>query len=75
MTIFDIIVWAGAALTLAGVALLVWCIVMVARLRRKGADDATLRAGMRRAVAANMGALAASSIGLMLVVTGLLLQS
>ena len=73
MTIFDGLVWVGAVLTLIGLAGLIWCIVSVARARKSGLDDAQLRARMQRAVAINMGALAASTIGLMLVVVGIFL--
>ena len=73
MNIFEGIIWAGAALTLAGLAALIWCIVTVARARRAGLDDAALRARMRRVLVVNMGALAASTIGLMMVVLGIFL--
>lgn len=73
MTLIEGLIWGGAALTLAGVAALVWCIVAVVRARRAGLDDAALRGRMRSVLAVNMGALAASFIGLMLVLTGILL--
>lgn len=73
MTIFDILVWLGAALTLAGVALLIGCIAIVARARKSGLDDAALRARMRRALVLNMAALALSGIGLVLVIVGIFL--
>lgn len=73
MTIFDGIIWGGAALALAGVAGLVWCIVTVAKARRAGLDDAAMRDGMRRVLTVNMGALAVSMIGLMLVMVGIFL--
>lgn len=75
MTIFDGIIWGGAALALAGVAGLVWCIVTVAKARRAGLDDAAMRDRMRRVLTVNMGALAVSMIGLMLVVVGIFLAS
>ena len=70
MNVFEIVIWAGAALTLAGLAALIWCILTVARA---GLDDQALRIKMRGVIAVNMGALAASTIGLMLVVVGILL--
>ncbi|MGN7869648.1 hypothetical protein PARHAE_02623 [Paracoccus haematequi] len=73
MTVFDGLIWGGAALTLAGVAALIWCILTVARARRAGLDDAALRDRMRPVLAVNMGALAASMIGLLLVITGIVL--
>lgn len=73
MTLFDGLIWGGAALTLAGVGALVWCILTVARARRAGLDDAALRERMQGVLAVNLAALAASFIGLMLVLTGILL--
>ncbi|RJL18569.1 hypothetical protein [Paracoccus siganidrum] len=73
MSVFEILIWAGAAITLAGLAALVWCIVTVARARRAGLDDEALRLKMRGVLAVNMGALAASMLGLMAVVVGILL--
>ncbi|WP_347138616.1 hypothetical protein [Paracoccus sp. SSK6] len=73
MTVFDGLIWGGAALTLAGVAALAWCIVTVARARRAGLDDAAMRERMRGVLAVNMGALAVSFFGLLLVVTGIVL--
>ena len=73
MTIFEILIWAGAAMTLTGVALLIWCVLTVARARRAGLEDAALRARMQRALAMNMAALALSCIGLMMVVVGIFL--
>lgn len=74
MTIFDALIWIGAALTLLGVGLLIWCVVTVTRARRAGLDDAALKDRMRRALAVNMAALAASTIGLMMVVVGIVLS-
>lgn len=73
MTIWDILIWGGSALTLLGVVALFWCILTVIRVRKSGVDDAQMRAVMQRAMAINLGALAASVIGLMLVVLGIML--
>ena len=67
------LVWTGAAVTVFGVGMLVWCIVRVARARRAGLDDAALKARLQSIVALNLGALAVSAIGLMLVIVGLVL--
>ena len=74
MTIHDILIWGGAALTALGLAGIVWCIVAVARAKRSAQDDAAMRATMQRVVAVNMGALAASMLGLMAVVLGIMLR-
>lgn len=74
MGLFDIIIWAGAAVTLAGVGGLGACIIYALRLRNAGLDEATLRARLQRGVAWNMAALFVSVIGLMLVVVGISLK-
>lgn len=70
----EVLIWGGAAVSLAGILGLGWCVVYVLRLRRAGLDDATLRARMQRAVLVNFGALAVSTIGLMMVVAGIFLS-
>lgn len=74
MTIHDWIIWSGAGLTLLGLAGIVWCILTVTRARRAGLQDDALRARMQRVLAVNMGALASSTIGLMMVVVGIMLK-
>ncbi|WP_410216670.1 hypothetical protein [Paracoccus sp. (in: a-proteobacteria)] len=74
MGLYDWIIWTGAALTLFGLCALVWCILTVSRARSRGLDDAALRDRMRGVLAVNMGALAASTIGLMMVVIGIILK-
>jgi len=69
----EMLVWTGAAVSIAGLAGLVWCIVRVWRARRAGLSDADLRAAIRAVVPLNFGALLLSVTGLMLVVTGILL--
>ena len=70
----DMLVTAGALLSLAGVALLVWCIVQAVGMRRRsGGDEAATRTRLQRLVAVNFAALGLSAIGLMLVVVGIVL--
>lgn len=73
MTMFEMLIWGGSVLTAVGLAGIVWCIVTVARARRAKLDDAGMRAHMQRVVAVNMAALAASMIGLLAVVLGIML--
>ncbi len=73
MNVFDIVIWAGAVLTLAGLTGILWCIWAVWRARRQGLDEAAFRARMQRVVAVNMAALAASVLGLMAVLLGIML--
>ena len=60
----------GAALTLIGIGGFIWMIRKAAGLRKETEAD---RAQLQRLVAVNMGVLALSAIGLMLVVVGMLM--
>jgi len=70
---FEIMIWAGAALSLVGLAGLVWCILRVVRARRAKLDDDDMRAVLQSVLPMNMAALFLSAIGLMLVVIGIIL--
>ena len=67
------LIWAGAVVSLAGLAGLVRCIQLALRARRAGLDGEAMRARLQRLVALNMGALMLSALGLMMVVIGILL--
>ncbi len=71
MTIFDLLVFGGAAVTLLGFIALVWCILRVAKARRARLPDDEMRAVLKKVVPVNFGALAVSVLGLMLVVIGI----
>ena len=68
-----VMIWSGAALTLVGVAGLVLCVLLALRAKKAGLEDAAMRAALQRVVALNLGALAISGLGLMLVVVGVIL--
>ncbi len=68
------LIWTGAAVSLAGVFALIWCVFYTLRARRAGLDDAALRARLQKAVVVNMVALFGSVIGLMMVVVGIFLS-
>jgi len=70
-TIFDYIIWSGAALSLLGLVGLIWCIISVARAKRAGLDDAALRAVLQKVVPLNLAALCVSMLGLMMVIVGI----
>ena len=70
----EMLIWLGAAVTLAGLALLVWCILRVIRARRASLSDDELRAALQKILPVNTGALFLSVIGLMLVVLGIALS-
>ncbi|MCC1491782.1 hypothetical protein [Cognatishimia sp. F0-27] len=65
------LIWGGAAISLAGLTGLVWCIVKVWRARNAGHDDETLRAIVQSVVPINMASLFGSVIGLMMIVLGI----
>ncbi|MFN3575467.1 MAG: hypothetical protein ACK4TJ_00550 [Tabrizicola sp.] len=67
------LIWAGAGLTLLGVAGLGYCILAATRARRAGLDDAAMRAALQRVVTLNLAAVAVSALGLAAVVAGILL--
>ncbi len=70
----DGLIWTGAAVSLAGVGALVWCILFAMRARREARDEIDLRARLQRAVLVNFGALAVSVLGLMMVVVGIFMS-
>ncbi|WP_371157544.1 hypothetical protein [Jannaschia sp. 2305UL9-9] len=67
------LVWIGAGLAALGLAGLIYCIVVAARAKREGLEGAEMESRLRKLVAMNLGALAVSSIGLMMVVLGVVL--
>ena len=73
-TVFDVLVWGGAALTLAGLVLLVWCILRVIKAKRANLSDEALRAAVQKIIPLNLGALLVSMFGLMLVIVGVFLS-
>jgi hypothetical protein len=66
-------IWAGAALAMIGVVGLIYCVMLAMRAKREGLTGAAMQARLQRVVAWNMGALAISGLGLMLVVVGVIL--
>lgn len=69
----DMFIWIGSAVTFAGIGLLLWCVLAIARARSAGLPDAELRAKLQRVVVLNFGALLLSAIGLIMVVLGITL--
>ena len=70
----DLLVWIGTFLSCLGLLGLGFCIIAALRARRSGLDEVAMRARLQRLVAWNMGALLLSTLGLILVVTGLFLR-
>ncbi|HET7410994.1 MAG TPA: hypothetical protein VFJ13_12420 [Paracoccaceae bacterium] len=71
MTVFIVL---GIVLSLAGLAGVLWCIRRAARLKRAELSDDAAGAELGRIVLVNMAAIGTASIGLGLLVIGLLLQ-
>lgn len=69
----EFLIWAGAVVSLAGIAGITASIVTITRARRAGLDDAALRDKLKGAMVLNFGALLVSVIGLMMVVVGIML--
>lgn len=68
------LIWVGAAVSVAGLAGLVWCILKVVKARKAGLSDEELRDVVKKVVPLNMGALFLSTIGLMMVILGIFLS-
>lgn len=72
-SVFDILIWVGAAVSVVGFFGLVWCIVSVMRAKRAALPEEEMRAVLQKVLPLNLGALLLSVIGLMMVVVGILL--
>lgn len=69
----EYLIWIGAALTLVGVAGLLWCVMLALRAKRSGGSDEEIRAQLQKVVALNLGALLVSGLGLAAVIVGVIL--
>lgn len=69
----DWMIWAGAALALMGVALLIYCIFAALQAKKLGGSDEDIRARLQKVVALNLAALLVSAIGLGAVTIGIIL--
>ena len=69
----DFLIILGTVVTLIGLGVLIWCILMVANARRNIKDDVQMRERLQKMAAINMLALFLSFIGLMIVVVGVIL--
>ncbi len=69
----EMLIWIGALISLVGVAGLVGCVMAAARARREKLEEEAMKSRLQVLVAWNMGALAVSAIGLMMVMIGILL--
>ncbi len=67
------LIWPGAVVSVLGVLGLLYCIRLAAKARAEITEPAAMKARLHWLVAMNMAALAISSIGLMMVVIGIML--
>lgn len=67
------IIWLGAAMTVIGVLMLVYCIVIAVRTRKSELPEEQMKAKLQKVVTLNLGALAISALGLMAVIFGIVL--
>ncbi len=71
---FEIMIWAGTAVTLLGLAGLIWCVIRANRVRRQTLAEDDLKQALMALLPLNLGSLLLSAIGLMLVVIGVILS-
>ncbi|WP_421704877.1 hypothetical protein [Aliiroseovarius sp.] len=69
----DWLIIIGAIISIIGLVGLVASAVQVMRAKKAGLQDDALKARMQKALVLNMGALALSTLGLMVVVLGIFL--
>jgi hypothetical protein len=67
----DVLIWGGAAVTMAGIVGLFACVIYILRVRRAGLEDVAIRKALQKGVMWNMIALFGSVIGLMTVIVGI----
>ena len=70
-----LVFYAGVALTLIGLAGILWLISRARRLRTAETDDATVQAELRALVLLNVAAVGVAFMGLAITVVGLILAS
>ena len=70
----EMLVWIGAAVSLAGLLGLMACIFKVFRARMQQLSEDELRAVVQKVLPYNLGALMLSVLGLIMVITGIFLS-
>ena len=69
----ELLIWMGSILSILGLVGLFWCIKTVLKAKKLATTDDELRSSLRRAVPLNMASLFLSTLGLMLVILGIML--
>ncbi len=70
----EYLIWIGAAISLAGVFGIFYCIALALKAKRANLAQDAMRAQMQRVVVLNMAAFFVSIFGLIVVVTGIFLS-
>jgi hypothetical protein len=70
-SIFEMIIWSGAAVSVIGLLGIVWCILRVARARRTNFTEDKMKATLQSVLPMNLGALFLSVLGLMMIGIGI----
>jgi heme/copper-type cytochrome/quinol oxidase subunit 2 len=70
-SIFDMIVWCGAAIALIGLFGIVWCILRVSQAKRADLPEEEMKNVLQSVLPLNLGALFLSFLGLMIVGVGI----
>ena len=70
----DWLIWIGAALTVIGVLMLVFCIVTAVKAKSSGLPEEQIKVKLQKVVTLNLAALAISAFGLMGVIFGIVLS-
>ncbi|HUS54057.1 MAG TPA: hypothetical protein VMY41_08640 [Thermohalobaculum sp.] len=70
-----LVFYAGVAITLVGLAGILWFIQRARRLRQTDADDTAVQAELRWLVLLNMAAVGLAFLGLAIAVVGLILSA
>ena len=70
----NILIWAGAAISLVGLMGLFICIRRVAKAKKETRSEEELRHAVKQVLPLNLGSLLVSSLGLIAVVVGILLS-
>lgn len=70
----DGMIWTGAAIAVIGLLGIIWSAVKVVGIRRAKLSDEEARAQMNKVLPLNLGALFVATIGLMVVIVGIILS-
>lgn len=68
------LIWVGAAISVLGMCGIIYSVIIVIRARRANLADEELRARIGKVLPINLGALFLSTIGLMMVIVGIILS-